>query len=167
MWIALIFTLNLYAGVESSLLLCSEDYWGKLYKLPENLVCKNQSYVEWKISIAKKNIREYESSAESLLILSRTCDTYVNLLGEKSIVKSKRVVSVPAHTAKNLMENHKCIDNDNVEKSTLIENFQCDFKYMEHKSRTTVSCYYSTGVVIATHNESFTSSLSNMEGCNY
>jgi hypothetical protein len=65
------------------------------------------------------------------------------------------------------MENHKCIDTDNVEKSTLIENFQCDFKYTEHKSRTTVSCYYSTGVVIATHNESFTSALSNMAGCNY
>ena len=153
---------------QTTLLLCSEEYWGKLYKLSENLKCKNKNYVKWNISISKRNIAEYESSANALVIMSRTCESYMNFVGEETITgQSKRVITVNPERAKYLIENRKCINEKGEYQTKLVNNFKCDFKWLEHRSKTTTSCYFSDGVVIANHEDTFTSSLSNMEGCDY
>ena len=151
----------------SILLLCSDDHWGKLFKLPSNLACKNQTYVEWSVKIAKLNIAEYQSSATSLQILSKTCHTFTDFWGKRSVERTKKFITVNSDRAIHLINNKKCFNNENEEKSKLIENYQCDFDWLKHHEKTTISCYFSEGVVIANHDKSFTSSLSNMEGCNY
>ena len=86
--------------VKSDFNICLDEHYGKIYKIPEYLNCQNKNYIPWTISIEKLNIAEYESTAKSLTIYSKTCTTYTNFFNSQTNTRSMRIVTVDMQTAK-------------------------------------------------------------------
>ena len=77
------------------------------------------------------------------------------------------MVNLDLTLAKKLIDSKKWLDEDMKIVDNNRQTTECRYSWLKHEKKTIYSCRIDTGVVVATHDGLFVSSLSNMEGCNY
>lgn len=157
----------IFHRIKTETTICMSEHYGKIYRVPQQLNCKNQTYIPWTIAIDTLNIQEYESPAKSLTIYRKTCTTYTDFLGSRTVTKTTKMITIEISMAQQVVELNKCVDPDMNIVPMNSHDFNCKYSWLKHETTTVIACHINSGVVIATHTGHFVSSLSNMEGCNY
>ena len=151
-----------------STMICRRDAHRKIFKIPPQMDCEKSDYERWTVRIARENNDMFISNIKTLRIIARECKTYMTLVGGKISEKTERNVEIPFERARQLMNQHACLNSEgNVIHHPVKNGYQCDFSYMKHKTFTTYSCYIDEGKVGKSRTSTMRSGLMNLDECEY
>ena len=140
----------------------------QLYRLPELMSCDAKNYKKWKVEVYKQNLKQYKSSIKSLRIILRICTTDTSFWNVKTKDLKTLNYEVDQNTARSMMNQHSCLKADGSRTiNTLINDFECQYKWLSSVETRTFSCYYEKGSIIATHSGYLSTAIGSLNGCNY
>ncbi len=127
--------------------------------------CATDIYEKWTIELYKKNLKEYSSKIKSLKVIVRDCKTDTSFWNVKTKELQILNYELDPPTAKILMHQHSCIkENGGRELNKLINDFECNYKWMstveQRHSRVTTRM----DEFIATHHGYLSSPLGSLNG---
>ena len=161
MWIALI-------AVTHAAMICNLDTSPLIYRKPDDMECKHDVMTHLAIKIEQRNKAKYKLPAKALKVEQKTCKTYVSLVGAKVTNKASTILKLERDEAQRMISQHSCVnDVGGYRIHPLINDYECDYSYLKHKTTTTQSCHHYKGTIFIDHQYNMISGVANMAGCKY
>ena len=150
--------------------ICQRQRGGELIRLPGKLNCTDPNkYSQWTIKLEKLNVAEYESDAQGLLVIERTCETFTNFWSTK-LIKDKTIkkLHLPQDIAMTLMKQRSCITAENtITMNNGDSKYSCEYGYLQNKITKTVTCHHYQGGLISRHDGTVRTDITSFENCIY
>ncbi|KAL5247411.1 hypothetical protein ACHWQZ_G019325 [Mnemiopsis leidyi] len=151
-------------------LVCSTKKSGQLYRVSPEFSCYRENYRSRVIQLQKVNIREYRSSARSLKVEEKICETYFSFVGTK-VAQRHTVVKhwVNKDRYKHHIANESCEDlkGRTFTGGDQTPGYECKYSYLKHQSTTVLSCTHTKGSVVGSRSKMLRSDLGDVSHCSY
>jgi hypothetical protein len=139
-----------------------------VYKLPVLLNCTGKEYEDWRVTVEKKNLREYKSAANGLVIVKRECIARESFWWVKTQDKRLSYVELSRETAERLLKEKGCLDaNGKISSNLGRDDYECHWGWMEKKTTDVISCKHYEGNMYAKHDHGAKTDLTGFRGCEY
>ena len=167
-WVWIVIALYKGTRQEPKPMVCQFDRGAKLFELPKEMNCNNTNTRKVRVTISKKNLKQYEVEARSLTIIDRGCTATYNFFGAKTKNKWEKRTALNKETAQKYLHNKHCGNTDKtIRKQPLTMPYKCEFSWPQSKTHVTRSCYFKEGKIVAEHNGFLFSALGDISHCKY